>query len=57
MKKKRNVQQWLSFLLLLLTLGIVLYIGFSGNDLAELAVVDSTERICAVILELVNARR
>jgi len=37
-KKKRNVQQWLSFLLLLLTLGIVLYIGFSGNDLAELAV-------------------
>ena len=36
MKKKRNLQQWLCFLLLLLTLGIVLYIGFSGNDLVEL---------------------
>lgn len=36
MKKKGNVQQWLSSLLLLLTLGIVLYIGLSGNDLAEL---------------------
>ena len=37
MKKKRNVQQWLCFLLLLFTLGMVLYIGLSGNDLAELA--------------------
>lgn len=37
MKKKRNVQQLLCFLLLLFTLGMVLYIGLSGNDLAELA--------------------
>lgn len=35
-KKERNVQQWLSFLLLVLTLGVVLYIGLSGNELADL---------------------
>ena len=36
-KQKRNVQQILSFLLLVLTLGVVLYIGLSANDLAALA--------------------
>ena len=36
-KKKANVQQIISFLLLVLTLGVVLYIGLSGNDLADLA--------------------
>lgn len=37
MKKSKNLQQTLSFLFLLLTLGVVLYIGLNGNDLSELA--------------------
>lgn len=36
MNGKRNLERVLSFLLLLLTLGIVLYIGFSGNDMESL---------------------
>lgn len=36
-KQKRNVQQILSFLLLVITLGAVLYIGLSANDLEDLA--------------------
>lgn len=36
MTRKPNLERILSFLLLLLTLGIVLYIGFSGNDIESL---------------------
>ncbi|MBP3646203.1 MAG: flippase-like domain-containing protein [Clostridia bacterium] len=36
MKKSKNLQQILSFLFLLLTLGVVLWIGLNGNDLSEL---------------------
>ena len=36
MKKSKNLQQTLSILFLLLTLGVVLYIGLSGNDVGEL---------------------
>ncbi len=35
-KGKINYQQLFSFLLLIITLGVVLYIGFSGNDLNDL---------------------
>ncbi len=35
--KKNTLQRFLSFLLLVVTLGIVLYIGLSGNELADLA--------------------
>lgn len=41
-KSKPNLQRLLSFLLLLITLGIVLYIGFKGNDLEEVAGAIST---------------
>ena len=36
MKKKPNPERLLSFLFLLITLGVVLYVGFSGNDLNAL---------------------
>ena len=36
-KRKKNLQQILSFLLLAITLGAVLYIGLQGNDMQELA--------------------
>lgn len=35
-KRKINYQQLFSFLLLILTLAVVLYIGFSGNDMSDL---------------------
>ena len=33
MNRKPSAERLLSFLFLLITLGVVLYIGFSGNDL------------------------
>ena len=36
MNRKPNAERLLSFLFLLITLGVVLYIGFSGNDLEAL---------------------
>lgn len=36
MSKKPNLERLLSFLFLLVTLGVVLYIGFSGNDVDTL---------------------
>lgn len=35
-KNKPNAERLLSFLFLLITLGVVLYVGFSGNDLEAL---------------------
>ena len=35
-KNKPNAERMLSFLFLLVTLGVVLYVGFSGNDLEAL---------------------
>ena len=35
-KSKPNVERLMSFLFLLITLGVVLYVGFSGNDLEAL---------------------
>ena len=36
MNRKPSAERLLSFLFLLITLGVVLYIGFSGNDLEAL---------------------
>lgn len=36
MNRKPSAERLLSFLFLLTTLGVVLYIGFSGNDLEAL---------------------
>ena len=36
MNRKPNAERLLSFLFLLITLGVVLYVGFSGNDLEAL---------------------
>lgn len=36
MNRKPNAERLLSFVFLLLTLGVVLYVGFSGNDLEAL---------------------
>ena len=50
-KRKINIQQLLSFLLLMLTLGIVLYIGLTSTDLNDVAnALQSLTPACILIL-------
>ena len=46
--KKHSIQQLLSFFLLALTLGVVLYIGLNGSDLAEL--IEALKRLSPLYL-------